>query len=213
MVVFAICSSFAYGQFYKLEMGLAAGPTFKRLYGNKFIDNEFSMGYSYGIFLNYPLTEHFSLYTRFAYDQKGTRSTIILTDDLGNELGESYVDLNMDYFSLPLLARFTWGQKLKYYVQAGPYGSYLKKAVEKTEDNGTFQGLEFDRTDNYKKMDWGITAGVGLMYPLTKHIMLSLEARNNIGLVNISELPVIGDKSIKTHTPNLLLGISYVPDF
>jgi len=69
--------------------------------------------------------------------------------------------------------------------------------------------LEKDNTDNFERLDFGIATGLGVNFPIRNNIFMSLEVRNNLGLSNISSLPVGNDGKIKTNSTNLLIGIAY----
>jgi len=67
----------------------------------------------------------------------------------------------------------------------------------------------FDSQGIYKSTDIGAMFGIGVEVPLKKSFLLTLEARNSIGLTDISGVPEIGDGSIKTNLFNVLLGVHY----
>jgi hypothetical protein len=93
----------------------------------------------------------------------------------------------LDYLEVPLLAELTWGQKPRFFVDAGPYVGFLVRAKTVTggmstiylDDSGTpllvppdFQPLppvSFDATTDSRKdineLSAGIAGGIGLALP------------------------------------------------
>ena len=61
-------------------------------------------------------------------------------------------------------------------------------------------------TSDYKTIDMGITAGIGLAIPINDKFSLSAEIRNNLGLTNISKSSSVTNK---TNSTNLLIGVTY----
>jgi hypothetical protein len=131
------------------------------------------------------------------------------TDEYGNPIGELTFHSNFDYLTIPILGRLTFGKKIEFYVNAGPYLGYLLKQKDITEASGEYPKTEIDNTDNFEKLDFGLTTGLGMNYPLLEKLLLTVEIRNNLGLTNTSSLPVANDGSIKTNSTSLLIGVTY----
>lgn len=203
-------SSLIFAQMNKIHFGMEAGPSLKTLYGFDTVDeNELSIGFSAGLAFQYNFTDLLSLRTNISFERKGWTTKGEATDEMGNPIGEMTFHTNFDYLTLPLLVRLTFGNKIRYFVNAGPYIGYLLKVTDVAETLGDYPRSEYDNTANFKQHDFGLTTGLGMTYQLAEKLLLSAEIRNNLGLVNISALPVRNDKSIKTNSTNFLIGIAY----
>lgn len=69
-------------------------------------------------------------------------------------------------------------------------------------------GGSVDGTGNFKRTEFGISMGIGVSFTLDR-ILLSVEARNNLGLTDTNKLPLYSGGSIKTNAANLVFGIGY----
>jgi opacity protein-like surface antigen len=206
-------SILTFGQTNKFEAGLEFGPSLKSLRGNDFIDDnkDISFGFSVGLTFQYNFPKLISIRTNISYEKKGSSSKFKATDELGNPIGDINFGSNFDYLIIPLLVRFTFFKRTNFFVNAGPYFGYLIKQRNFTEAFGEFPKEEIDNIDNYKRNDFGISAGLGVRFPIKNKLFLSLEIRSNIGISNISSFPIpsVNDWIIKTNSTNLLIGFEY----
>ena len=200
----------AYGQTNKVDIGVEGGPSLIFLRGNDLIDNNHkpAMGFSGGLFFQYNFKKVISLRTNIAFERKGSVSTAQSTDLNGNPLGEFNTNTNFDYLTFPILIRATFGQKVQCFVNAGPYFGYLIKQTSVSKSNN-IPTTTIDNTSLDKRFDLGISAGLGLSLPIKTRFAFSFEVRNNLGLYNVSEVPVINNGTIKTNSTNFLLGFTY----
>ena len=205
------CSSLIFGQTKNFNIGIEGGPSLISLHGNDVVEsyNDLSLGFSGGLSFQYNFSKLVALRTNISFERKGLTTKIQATDEYGNPIGELTFHSNFNYLTLPLLGRLTFGKKINFYVNAGPYLGYLLKQKDITEAFGEYPKTEMDNTDNFKRLDFGITSGLGMNFPIQEKLLLSVEIRNNFGLTNISSLPVANDGSIKTNSTNLLVGVAY----
>lgn len=106
------------------------------------------------------------------------------------------------------MLRITFGQKMKYFFNAGPFMGYALKQTSLVEFP-TSERIESDYKEFSKPWDFGLSAGAGIIISLGPKTDLNFEVRNNLGLVNTSKAPVIENGSIKTNSLNFLFGFSY----
>jgi len=108
------------------------------------------------------------------------------------------------------MLKYTLGtNKLRYFGNLGGYLGFLTKARNvlvgyegQSKDDGLI-------TEGNQNIDFGISGGLGLQYALNNRISLELEIRNNLGLYNISKLPIHNDGTNKLNSTNLLIGVNY----
>jgi len=199
-----------YGQTNKFDIGVEGSPSLTFLRGNDFIDNNHkpTIGFYGGLFFQYNFKKVVSLRTNIAFERKGSILKSEATDINGNPLGEITTNTNFDYLTFPILARATFGKKVQYFINAGPYFGYLIKQtfVSKGDNIPTTTS---DNTSLDKRFDTGISTGLGLSVPIKTNFAFSFEVRNNLGLYNVSAVPIVNNGTIKTNSTNFLLGFTY----
>jgi Outer membrane protein beta-barrel domain len=101
-----------------------------------------------------------------------------------------------------------FGQKVQFFVNAGPYFGYLiKQTFVRTGDNIPTTTSNNTSLNNW--FDTGISTGLGLSVPIKTKFAFSFEVRNNLGLYNVSDVPAINNGTIKTNSINFLFGFTY----
>ena len=202
-----------------LDLGVEGGPSVIFLYGDKFFSQHEkpACGFSGAFFVQYNFPKVLSVRTNIAFERKGNMTSGILeaTDQNGYNLG-SYnyrINNNSDYLTLPILVRATFGDKIKLFINAGPYLGALLNDELVTRTNGEKYGLPAkvskNVTNESNRLDIGLTTGIGLEVPIKKGFSLSFEARNNTGLYNTANQPLVYNGTRKNNSTNFLLGFSY----
>ncbi len=199
------------GQANKFNIGLEGSPGLTSLRGNDILEkfNDPTIGFSGGLTFQYNFPKLISIRTNIAFERKGAIAKNQAIDVFGNQIGEVTIHTNFDYLTIPLLAKLTFGNKIKFFVNVGPYSSYLIKQTTVTDAINEFPKSKSNNTSNFNSIDFGLTTGLGAGLPVKDELLITLEIRNNLGLYNISSLPVANDGSIKTNSINLLIGIAY----
>jgi len=199
-----------YGQTNKFDVGVEGSPSLIFLRGNDIIDNlhKPTIGFSGGLFFQYNFKKVVSLRTNIAFERKGSVLSSQTTDINGDPLGEITTNTNFDYLTLPILVRATFGKKVQFFVNAGPYFGYLIKQIFVSKGDN-IPTTTSDNTSLDKRFDTGISTGLGLSIPIKTKFAFSFEVRNNLGLYNVSAVPVANNGTIKTNSTNFLLGFTY----
>ena len=145
-------------------------------------------GFHFGITAEYPISELVAFETGILFSNKGIKSNnkyIHSTDTY-----ESNLKLNLLYIEVPLTAKayINVGQS-KIFGALGPYiglglsGKYKEDMIINGETNSSEHNINWGSglTDDYKRLDYGLTAGVGIEI---SSIQIGLSY--NLGLANIS---------------------------
>ena len=209
-VLFIICTASLSAQKNKLDIGIAAAPNYNYLYGfDGLAAASYGplMAFSAGLTVQYNLPKVVSFVSGFFYEKKGETVSGHVIYPSGNQ--EAFkVKYFFNYITVPLLARFSFGKKIKFFAEGGGFVSYLTRSY--TRSSGTAVNYSNDNTTFfYKRPDAGVSAGLGISLPLGEKLLLNIEARNNLGLMNISVFPVYNNKSLKTNSINLLVNLAY----
>lgn len=225
------------------RIGLKGGLSFPSLSSNS--GNEISDGYesrldvTFGLIFEKGITENFSIKTGLDYSgQGGVRNGMQILPAIppafsqmlppGTKLYANFENESvLKYLEVPVLAKYEWGKKWKYYVNAGPYMGYLFKATQKTsgtsgiyfDKNGTMplavQGqpvpslsfnAETDVKDQLNTFNFGLTGGVGIAHGLGKQGEILLDVRGAYGLTALQKNEANGEN----HTGGIFVTLGYV---
>jgi Outer membrane protein beta-barrel domain len=196
----------------KSATGIECGPGLTSLRGNEILENlnDPAIGFSFGILFQYNISTFFSIHTNLSFERKGIIGKDSIRDVNGNYRGVSTTHSNFNYLTIPVLIRTSFGSKIKFFLNTGPFFSYLLK--QNTISKGaTMPRTTANNTNLFKRFDAGISTGGGIIIPYKNNLLFSGEIRNNRGLNNISDLPVYNNGTIKTNALNLLFSAIYKP--
>jgi hypothetical protein len=117
--------------------------------------------------------------------------------------------VNLNYLTLPVLGKASFGKKVKFFIDGGPYLSVLMEANDRYLEPGTNPTIvNLYKHGDLKPFNSGIQAGVGITIPIKQQFELSFEDRNSVGLFNLNhqtQMPV----DIKTFSSSFLFGLNY----
>jgi outer membrane protein W len=138
----------------------------------------YKTGFTGGVFMNFPITERFSLEPEILYTMKG------VTSNLYDGLLSVDVTASFDYFELPLLAVYTFPgvKNLKPRVYAGPSFAYTLSS--ELEVSALLFSTSVDISSLTQTTDFGVVAGAGFDYALGKG-MLTFDVRYQRGFTNV----------------------------
>lgn len=184
--------------FAQLNGGLKAGINIATVGGSDADGASPRLGYHAGGYLRFDFNNRFSFQPELLIGSVGARQKEESYDD--PDLGTIRVkgEAIVTYISVPAIFLFKLNDKLN--VQAGPQVGFLVAAKAKYDiqsDFMDFSGSE-DVKDQFKKLDFGINAGLGLdLNPVT------ISARYYLGLVDVPD----EDVSLKNRA--IMLSVGY----
>jgi hypothetical protein len=198
----------------KLTVGILGGLNSSKFYNyNVNLRKANLISYSFGADLGYLLKDHLSFRANLMYERKGEETNFQLVDFTGNELPPSS-NFILNYLTLNLLTRGSFGNKFRFIAEGGPYIGYLlsAKAVGKNTI-GTINGnssnpIILDIRSEYKSANFGIVAGMGLEYQLNTKVSISLTLRNSLGLTSVTKENTL-NSNLKTNSIQCLAGVSF----
>jgi hypothetical protein len=162
-----------------ISVGLNAEAKISKNWGFKIDPNYLKLGYSYNI---------------------------TFTDLNGKVLSKDKLNVSLNYFQIPLLVKYSFGKKVKYFINAGPYFGYLYKYSYTTEN--VFQTF-MNSNSKLNSIDYGLTSGIGLTFNSEKKLGFNVELRNNLGFMNLSDVYNVYDAKNKNFSFLLNFGIKY----
>lgn len=207
LVAFFVGNSFAQG---KLKVGFNGGLTYSSFRGNPQIETlEAGVDFLVGVSFEYQLKEKLSLVANINYDRKTATDNpyieIFDSPDDPSFYGRVKIKFKNQFISLPILLKYKFGLGNSLYINGGPFVSYMLKS----ELWNDYDEVNSDQTDNYKSLDFGLVFGFGKTFKLKNNNEISVEIRENLGLSDISAVPVVGNGSIKTNSLNLICNYSF----
>jgi len=189
---------------------------------NLWDENDYHWIYCFnpGIVVKYRFSDLFSLQLETNYANTGSKADITITDETGNITSASLKNLFRS-IQIPLLARFSFGNNLRFFGETGPYfdliveGKYKLK-YENTVTKGTIKIKERPENDNddvyyidpdiRRKTDFGIYFGTGILKKIGQGELV-LTTRFGMGFLDIytySEKPE-GYKPFRNKMVNISL--------
>jgi hypothetical protein len=141
-----------------------------------------------GVSINQGFTNWFSLQAELNWEGEMKKIDIPLTDDMGQPIGTAIVKGYSEKVSLPLMAHFSTGNKVKVFVNSGPFLKYWVAAFTVSQLPG--QKKEVFKEDYWEKtnrLHAGAALGIGLAFALDPNTYLSLEIRDHLGLTKYNK--------------------------
>ena len=100
--------------------------------------------------------------------------------------------------------KFAYGSNVKFFINTGPYIGILLSANEISYEPETY-----DIKNIFKSIDLGISGGIGLDIQIGNTKGISLELRDDLGLLNTSDESYFLGGNVKNNTVNFILGFAY----
>jgi opacity protein-like surface antigen len=147
----------------------------------------------FGLMARYQKNQTFSFLAELNYDMRGANYDEIIDDGIIYKV--EYQDINkaVNYISLPLYAKWGFGQKKLFYGIAGLYGAVAVSAniegiqvITNKYDpyDVTVIPVDADIKDNVKSFDMGALIGLGMDFKLGTAMDLMFDCRYNWGWLN-----------------------------
>ncbi len=198
---------------YGLHAGLNLNTAFGTAVNKDYKDN--LLGFNIGGHFKINTSNRFGIKAILHYEQNGwTYRSLTFENNTGTTFGKGDVLFKLNYIYLPILAEYSFGNKLKFYTDAGIFlGALLnnqiitkiKEPVPPNEITTTKS-----KSDSRRPVNFGISFGAGLQIPFSPTLKLGVNILDDYGLLNINK-PTGSSTSttIKTNSLSLSLGIVF----
>ena len=188
----------------KIEYGINASINLSNIRGNEQADlNKPDYGYLIGGTFEYYFKRKISIKTGIDFEIKNTfNESINLFDSYGYIIGNLKVKRKFSYLTLPILLKYKFSNS--FFINGGTYFSFLLKSNLEVIDY-----YSVDDKFRMKKIDTGLSLGIGKRIKLNEKNNLDVELRSNFGLFNISSVEIPNNGSIKTNSLNLIVGLVF----
>lgn len=171
----------------QIKYGVKAGANFYKVTGDEDFEasRKTKVGLAGGAFVNFSLSETFSVQPELLYSQEGNKQ----------KEGDESANLKLNYINIPVLLQYNASG---FYGETGPQVGFLTSAKIKYEMGGEEETT--DVKDAFKSINFSWAVGLG--YRLSNG--LGIGARYNIGISNIVDAEGASAKSSGFH-----IGLSY----
>ncbi|MGY6647467.1 porin family protein [Wenyingzhuangia sp. IMCC45574] len=160
-----------------IEFGLGGGINLSFLTdtndqnsGSKISNNFIAVG-------EYYFSDRLGLRIKTIYDNKGYQGSLSLSETVDNET--FHTDFILNYLTIPITSNFHFSRNRNWFLNLGPYIGFLL--------NAEGSGLEIDVNELYKKVDIGVSFGIGYKFNINKNMQLFSEYDAQIGISEVFE--------------------------
>lgn len=164
------------------EIGVQGGPSIRYLF--KDYDTNYPAGGTIGLNYQLNINAFFSIRSEINYELKGNSWTFISVDPMYPSPKQFN---NFNYLTFPVLARFNFGKKHKFFFNTGPYLGYLLSAKQFMKDAEPEFSAKTVVTQDFKRFDFGLSSSLGAIIQINKHFALPIELRFNASLAGNPE--------------------------
>jgi hypothetical protein len=156
LLMLAVSPAFSQQDQNVTRIGFKGGLNFSNFRVDDIEDNNVKAGLNLGLFAKMPVSPAVAIQPELLYSSKGSKI------EYNNVLqGEGEYRFNFNYLELPVLGVFSLGDHFN--IQAGPYVSYLTSVnIKDMEEDGSIQGAKDLNEKNFNRLDYGLTAGIGV---------------------------------------------------
>ena len=158
-----------------VQFGVTVGGNLSYIQDDQYYSSNVIGGFNAGLSADYYFSRTWSLKIEGRYDQKGYGGGT-LYDDQGNDIADN-VNFRLNYVTVPVLASVHFGYNREWYIDFGPYVSFLTSAKE-TNDN-------VDVKDSFNSTDGGFDVAFGVKVPISPRAKFFVELGGEAGVANI----------------------------
>ena len=206
-ILFLLALIFTSSIYSQIKIGLNAGATYSKPYEG-YMGFDAGIDFLIGASFEYYLNENLLLKTNLNYERKSFGDSFPFTDNRGMLIGQIKATTNFDYLTIPIMAKYEFGNSKKFFVNGGPFLGFLLSIKTK----GKSKVLNLNSSTNIeglKKINVGLSFGIGMKVYSNDKSDLNIELRENLGLLNISDNEVYEGGNLKTNSLNLILNWSF----
>lgn len=177
----------------KIELGVESGANIG-IYNQTYTKQIPKIGVLFGSSIQWSINKTISLRSGLIYEKIGFYEIKNIIGNNANSLGTAKFNSDLYYYRLPLLLRANFGNKTKFFINAGANISTLSMAHYYVKSE--IINMDLTIKGNFKDINFGFTAGTGLSIPISKKVNTSFELRYNTTEQKINSL-------------NGIIGLSY----
>lgn len=170
----------------RVYVGGHAGLNLSRVEFTPSVTQTFNPGMNAGLNFRYIEEKHFGFIVELNWEQRGWKEDF-------EELPYNY-SRTVNFIQIPFLAHVYFGNRAKFFVNAGPSVSFnvgessssnfnIDEIAQNSDFNNRITAQMFERAD--KKVDYGIQGSIGGEFSINRFHSIYLDARFYFGLANL----------------------------
>lgn len=133
------------------EFGINVGYNGATVTAGNLTNTDYKSGFNAGISVEHYFSESWSFKTKLLYDQKGWDNGFF---------GTKTTNYSLNYLTVPLLANWHFGRTKNWFLNFGPYVSFLLDASESAGGQ--------DVKSYFNSVDGGLDLGIGVRFPVAE---------------------------------------------
>ncbi len=213
---FIAAFNYSQGQTRSIEYGFAAGININSAYGSA-VNKTYSeplLGFNVGGHLKFNTSPRFGIKAILRYEQQGwAYRSLTFEDNTGTTIGKGDVLFKLNYLSLPVLAEYSFGNKLKFTLGGGLFVGFLLNNQIITKINEPVApnpvSITKSRSDARKATNFGLSFSAGIQIPLSTKVQLAFNLHENYGLENINKSQGLNNTTLKTNSLGINAGVVF----
>ncbi|MBD0834055.1 porin family protein [Aestuariibaculum suncheonense] len=156
-------------------------------------DNKFELVPVLGVNFEVCVTSSLSVITAFNYERWKKERGVYYYG--GYSSYEGTVKESYDFFNIPLLMRYKFGNKKLYFLEGGGFLNYFNKG-----NPSGYMPLFID----FEDYNFGLALGLGRTFYLNDNFDITLQLRNELGLSDVNKYETMVSGNVKTNTFKLI---------
>ncbi|UKM65864.1 PorT family protein [Flavobacteriaceae bacterium GSB9] len=198
-VLFSLSSLFAQTNF---KIGANIGGQISSLRGSdNEIDNNFQPVPMIGLNVEVAFGPSISIITGINFERWKKEREFLNYGSFAEPLEKVNYSEGYDFYNIPFLFRYKFGNKKDFFVDAGGFVNYFNKG----RPNRRYFSL-FMQFEDY---NFGVLFGVGKVFRITEKIDIALQLRDELGLTDVNKYEWDVRGEVMTNTIRMLATISY----
>ena len=165
---------------------------------------------NYGVSINYRFYRQLSIQGGLYFSEKGAAESITYENNSPG-VNQTSIHYSSEYLAMPLLFRYSTKGQVRFFANTGIYLGYLLhyEMRQFTVNEPAEQIINLKEKTN--SFDAGFTLGLGiqLVFPVIERLSLSLELRENLGLVPLENENYSGNVRSYNNSIGLQFGLAY----
>ena len=185
-----------------IKIGINAGLNYPDIRGNEYAKyNNFKVGYLFGLSFDYYLNQNLSLKSNINYERKIKKFQLTYFNYDAEQIGKENLREIIEYINIPILLKYQFFNS-HVFINGGPFVNIFLNEKFKPE----YPNENSNEYTERNKLDFGISAGVGTNISLNEKNDLTIEIRNDFGIIDIGGVPQSVDGEVKTNAIKLVVG-------
>jgi len=160
-----------------------------------YTEKKYNVGVTLGMGFQYNLKKFFALKSGLMWQSKTGEAEVQYKNLLYQGPESKFTTL--DYLKIPLVARLSFGKKMKFFLQAGGFAGFLIQAKTGTEDKTSF----------HLPNEYGYELGIGTLYNVSELLFIEFEIRNTKGITQVASGLI--SSGVTTNSTSFKLGLAY----